>query len=77
MRLFVVDGIKYHKIGDEHFYGQELFEETEFFGYLQQNMVESQKSGFDHVVYDSDVELEFASAFEHSDFMPSCRDGLK
>ncbi len=67
MRLFVVDGIKYYKIGDEHFYGQELFEENELFGYLQKNMVESEKSVFDHVVYDSDVELQFASAFEKSD----------
>jgi type III restriction enzyme len=67
MRLFVVDGIKYHKIGDEHFYAQELFSDNELFGYLQKNMVESQKSVFDHVVYDSDVELEFATAFERSD----------
>ncbi|MDA3821644.1 MAG: hypothetical protein PF450_03385, partial [Bacteroidales bacterium] len=67
MRLFVVGGIKYHKIGAEHFYAQELFEDNELFGYLQKNMVESQKSVFDHVVYDSDVELQFASAFEISD----------
>ena len=67
MRLFVVDGIKYHKIGDEHFYAQELFSDNELFGYLQKNMVESQKSVFDHVVYDSDVELEFATDFERSD----------
>ncbi len=67
MRLFVVDGIKYHKIGDDHFYAQELFSDNELFGYLQKNMVESQKSVFDHVVYDSDVELEFATAFERSD----------
>jgi len=67
MRLFVVDGIKYHKIGDEHFYAQELFHDNELFGYLQKNMVESRKSVFDHVVYDSDIELEFASAFEKSD----------
>jgi len=67
MRLFVVDGIKYHKIGEDHFYAQELFSDNELFGYLQKNMVESQKSVFDHVVYDSDVELEFATAFERSD----------
>ena len=67
MRLFVVDGIKYHKIGDDHFYAQELFSDNELFGYLQKNMVESRKSVFDHVVYDSDVELEFATAFERSD----------
>lgn len=35
MRLFVVDGIKYHKIGDDHFYAQELFGDNELFGYLQ------------------------------------------
>ena len=67
MRLFIVDGIKYHKIGDDQFYGQELFSDNELFGYLQKNMVESQKSVFDYVVYDSDIELEFASAFERSD----------
>ncbi|MDF1581757.1 MAG: DEAD/DEAH box helicase family protein [Methyloprofundus sp.] len=67
MRLFVVDGIKYHKIGDDQFYAQELFSDNELFGYLQKNMVESQKSVFDHVVYDSDIELEFAIAFERSD----------
>lgn len=67
MRLFVVDGIKYHKIGDDHYYAQELFSDNEVFGYLQKNMVESQKSVYDHVVYDSDIELEFATAFERSD----------
>jgi type III restriction enzyme len=67
MRLFVVDGIKYHKIGDDHFYAQELFSDNELFGYLKKNMVESRKSVFDHVVYDSDIELEFATAFERSD----------
>ena len=67
MRLFVVDGIKYHKIGDDHYYAQELFSDNELFGYLQKNMVESKKSVFDHVVYDSDIELEFATAFEGSD----------
>jgi len=67
MRLFVVDGIKYHKIGEDHFYAQELFSDNELFGYLQKNMLESRKSVFDHVVYDSDIELEFATAFERSD----------
>ena len=67
MRLFVVDGIKYHKIGDEHFYAQQLFSDNELFGYLEKNMVASKKSVFDHVVYDSDIERDFASAFERSD----------
>lgn len=67
MRLFVVDGIQYHKIGDDQFYAQELFSDNELVGYLHKNMAESQKSIFDHVVYDSDVELEFAKSFEDSD----------
>ncbi|EAB5481996.1 type III restriction endonuclease subunit R [Salmonella enterica] len=67
MRLFIVDGIKYQKIGDDQFYGQELFETNELFGYLKDNMVKAEKSVFDHVVYDSDIELEFASAFERNE----------
>lgn len=67
MRLFIVDGIKYHKIGDDQFYAQELFQQNELFGYLKDNMVKAEKSVFDHVVYDSDIELEFASAFERNE----------
>jgi type III restriction enzyme len=67
MRLFIVDGIKYEKIGDQHYYAQELFEENELYGYLSKNMLESKKSIFDHVVYDSDVEEEFAQSFELSE----------
>lgn len=46
MRLFVVDGIKYHRIGDDHYYAQELFEENELFGYLHKNMVETKSTLF-------------------------------
>lgn len=67
MQLFIVDGIKYQKIGDDQFYGQELFEANELFGYLKDNMVKAEKSVFDHVVYDSDIELEFVSAFERNE----------
>jgi len=67
MRLFIVDGIKYERIGDQHYYAQELFEENELYGYLSKNMLESTKSVFDHVVYDSDVEEEFAREFELND----------
>jgi hypothetical protein len=37
-RMALVDGIKYHRLGDGHFYAQELFEREELTGYLQ-NMV--------------------------------------
>ncbi|MBN4049497.1 DEAD/DEAH box helicase family protein, partial [bacterium AH-315-N03] len=44
MRLFIVDGIKYHRIGDDAVYGQELFQDEELFGYLTKNMLEATKS---------------------------------
>jgi type III restriction enzyme len=64
MRLFIVDGIRYRKIGGDHYYDQELFEENELYGYLSKNMLEADKSVYNHVVYDSDVEEEFARKFE-------------
>lgn len=67
MQQFIVDGIKYQKIGDEHFYCQELFEDVELKGYLDKNMLQSDKSVYNHVVYDSDVEHDFAQAFETSE----------
>ena len=67
MRLFVIKGIKYHKIGDDHYYTQELFKDNDLFGYLKKNMHKSQKSVFNHVVYDFNIELEFAKACERND----------
>ena len=64
MRTFIVDGIKYTKIGDYEFYAQELFETEELSGYLNKNMIESQRSVYDHVVYDSEVERSFATRLE-------------
>ncbi len=66
MRLFIVDGITYQKIGDKHYYAQELFEDEVLNGYLNKNMLETQKSVYDHVVYDSDIEETFAREFERS-----------
>ncbi len=70
MQLFIVDGIKYHRIGDDVFYGQELFEDKELFGYISgrsPNMVVATKAVYDHIVYDSDVEREFAGRLDKSD----------
>lgn len=67
MRQFIVDGIKYQKIGDNFYFAQELFKENELYGYLSKNMIESTKSIYDHIVYDSDVESGFAKEFEKSD----------
>jgi len=66
MRLLIVDGIKYTKIGEEEYYAQELFEKEELTGYLSKNMLESKKSVFEYVVYDSQNEERFAEKFEHN-----------
>jgi type III restriction enzyme len=66
MRLFIVDGIKYEKIGDDEFYAQELFEDQELMGYLSKNMLPATKSIYDHVIYDSDVEETFAQELENN-----------
>ena len=62
-RLALVDGIKYQRLGDEHFYAQELFESEELTGYLK-NLIEVQKSVHEQVVYDSDTERTFADQLE-------------
>ena len=64
MKNLIVDGIKYRKIGDLHFYAQELFESEELIGYLNKNMIQAEKSPYDHVVYDSGIESDFARKFE-------------
>ena len=66
MRSFIVDGIKYEKIGNNSFYAQEVFEEQELVGYLNQNLQESKKGLYDYVIYDSDVEKNFAISFENN-----------
>jgi len=62
-RMALVDGIKYQRLGDEHFYAQELFEQKELTGYLK-NMLNAEKSVYEKVVYDSDTERDFASQLE-------------
>lgn len=65
MRLAIVDGISYHRIGDEDYYAQELFQEEELTGYLK-SMVEANKSVYDYIMCDSDTEFEFAEKLEES-----------
>ena len=62
-RASLVEGIKYQRLGDDRYFCQELFQTEELTGYLR-NMLESQKSVYDRVIYDSDVEREFANALE-------------
>ncbi|MCD4671421.1 MAG: DEAD/DEAH box helicase family protein [Anaerolineaceae bacterium] len=64
LRMMIVDGVKYTKVGEEAYYTQELFQDEELFGYLSKNMLESSKSVYEYVVYDSDAEANFAQRFE-------------
>ena len=66
-RLALIDGIKYRRIGDEHFYAQELFETEELTSYMK-NAIETQKSVFQYVVYDSEgTERRFAKDLEDNE----------
>ena len=41
MNSFIVDGIKYQKLGNDYYYTQESFENEELTGYLKKNMYEN------------------------------------
>jgi type III restriction enzyme len=66
MRLHIVDGIVYTKIGDHDVYSQELFENEQLTGYLKSNMLASKRSPYEYVIYDSGVESELAKEFERN-----------
>jgi type III restriction enzyme len=62
MKHMLIDGIKYTKIGD--YYAQELFRTEELSGYLSDLLIESEKSVYNYVVCDSEVEAKFAQDLE-------------
>ena len=59
----LVDGIKYKRIGEEHYYAQELFEKEELTGYLK-NMLDTKKSVYEQVLHESAIEARFAEQLE-------------
>ena len=63
-RAALVDGIRYRPIGEA--YAQELFAETELTGYLSNAVENAEKSVYEHVVCDSDVERAFARDLENN-----------
>lgn len=65
-RLAVVDGIRYQRLGDEHYYAQELFRTEELTGYLK-NMLDATKSVHEQVVYDQGGERAFAESLEKNE----------
>ena len=62
-RRLLVDGIKYQRIGDEAYYAQELFQQEELTGYLR-NMLDAEKSVYEKVIYESEIERQFADQME-------------
>ena len=67
VRAMAKDGITYIKLGDSEYYAQELFKSEELFGYLDKNMVKTNRSLYDYTVYDSDVERNFAIELDNDD----------
>lgn len=66
-RLRLVDGIKYHRVGGQEFFAQELFDVPELKGYAHNSMASSERCLYDHVRFDSEVEQAFAQALEGND----------
>ncbi|WP_255523089.1 type III restriction-modification system endonuclease [Xenorhabdus sp. PB62.4] len=66
MRIVIVNGVKYHRLGDEAYYAQELFQEEELTGYLK-DMVKAEKSVYDYIICDSDTEFNFAEKLERAE----------
>jgi type III restriction enzyme len=63
-RRSLVDGIRYERLGDEACWAQELFETEELTGYLNNMLRDTKRSIYEHVVYDSTTERDFADALE-------------
>ena len=59
----LVDGIKYQRIGNASYYAQELFQQEELTGYIK-NMLDTEKSVYEKVVYESGIEQRFADELE-------------
>jgi type III restriction enzyme len=65
----IIDGIKYEKIGENAYYRQELFRDEEIFGYININLIESFRSPYDYILYDSDIEKKLVKEFENQEFV--------
>ena len=64
----LTEGIKYEKVDD--YYEQDfIFNDEELYGYKDRNIldVSSDKNIYDHVIYDSEIEREFAIDAENDD----------
>ncbi len=62
-----IDGIKYVKLANEEYYIQEIFDTSELIATLDKNAVPVDNSIYDHVIYDSNTEGNFAKALDADD----------
>ena len=67
LSTFIVDGIKYEKIGDEEYAVQEVFKNEELYGYLTEDIIPSERSIYNYIKYDSGVEKSFAEKLEDNE----------
>lgn len=66
-RMALVHGIRYQRLGDDAVWAQELFETEELTGYLTNMLRDTKRSIYEHVVYDSGPERDFADSLEKHD----------
>jgi type III restriction enzyme len=64
--LSVIDGIKYYPASSET-YAQSLFDEKELTGYSRNLFKTSDKSLYEYIIFDSDIEREFAQDLEEQE----------
>jgi type III restriction enzyme len=65
-RLDLVDGIKYQRLGEEHYFAQNLFEQEELIGYLRR-IIDAKNLVREPVLYLSDTERTFAAQLERNE----------
>lgn len=65
--MLIIDGIKYSKIGESHFYKQDRIVNDKLMAYLENEMiVEATKSPYKKIICDSNTEKSFAKELEDS-----------
>lgn len=66
----LVNGIQYHKLDNEYYKQEEIFDDTELFGYVGKDIVDisnPEKNPYDFVKFDSIIEKQFAEACDEDD----------
>lgn len=66
MQNQMVDGIKYTKNGENHFYEQMLFNDNEISGYIDKNLIPSSKNIYNYVIFDSNIERSWAESMNNN-----------